>query len=135
MAMVVWVMMGIAVWHFTVFLPDRFAGGIVGAFMAAFVGAVIVGFLANGLTVPGQSDTDIVQALIAIPGAVIGLAISYWYGARMDRASGIDHGQTRVGRTSFRRPRERVAARRRTQACGAPSAPVPTRPGGVRPRS
>ena len=32
MAMVVWVMMGIAVWHFTVFLPDRFWGGIVGAF-------------------------------------------------------------------------------------------------------
>ena len=40
MAMVVWVMMGIAVWHFTVFLPDRFCGGIVGAFVAAFVGAV-----------------------------------------------------------------------------------------------
>ena len=76
MAMVVWVMMGIAVWHFTVFLPDRFWGGIVGAFLAAFLGAVIVGFLANGLTVPGQSDTDIVQALIAIPGAMIGLAIS-----------------------------------------------------------
>ena len=97
MAMVVWVMMGIAVWHFTVFLPDRFAGGIVGAFGAAFVGAVIVGFLANGLTVPGQSDTDIVQALIAIPGAAIGLAVSYWAGARADRASGIDHGQTRAG--------------------------------------
>ena len=62
MAMVVWVMMGIAVWHFTVFLPDRFWGGIVGAFLAAFLAAVIVGFLANGLTVPGQSDTDIVQA-------------------------------------------------------------------------
>ena len=40
MAMVVWVMMGIAVWHFTVFLPDRFYGGIVGAFLAAFLAAV-----------------------------------------------------------------------------------------------
>ena len=97
MAMVVWVMMGIAVWHFTVFLPDRFWGGIVGAFVAAFLSSVIVGFLANGLTVPGQDDTDIIQALIAIPGAMIGLAISYWYGARMDRAHGIDHGQTRAG--------------------------------------
>ena len=37
MGLVVWVMMGIAVWHFTVFLPDRFWGGIVGAFLAAFV--------------------------------------------------------------------------------------------------
>jgi hypothetical protein len=97
MAMVVWVMMGIAVWHFTVWLPDRYWGGIVGAFVAAFLGAVIVGFLANGLTVPGQNDTDFAQALIAIPGALIGLAFSYWYGARADRASGVDHGQTRAG--------------------------------------
>lgn len=97
MAMVVWVMMGIAVWHFTVFLPDRFFGGIVGAFIAAFSGAAIVGFLANGLTVPGQDDTDIMQALIAIPGAMIGLGLSYWWGARVDREHGIDHGQTRAG--------------------------------------
>ena len=97
MAMVVWFMMGIAVWHFTVFLPDRFWGGIVGAFVAAFLAAVIFGFLVNGLTVPGQSDTNITQALIAIPGSMIGLAISYWYGARMDRTHGVDHGQTRAG--------------------------------------
>jgi uncharacterized membrane protein YeaQ/YmgE (transglycosylase-associated protein family) len=97
MSMVVWVMMGIAVWHFTVWLPDRFYGGIVGAFVAAFVGSAIFGFVANGFTVPGQNDTDIVQALIALPGSVIGLAISYWYGARADRESGIDHGQTRAG--------------------------------------
>ena len=37
MSLIVWVMMGIAVWHFTVFVPDRFWGGIVGAFLAAFV--------------------------------------------------------------------------------------------------
>ncbi len=97
MAMVVWVMMGIAVWHFTVWLPDRYWGGIVGAFGAAVLSAALVGFLANGLTIPGQNDTDILQALIAIPGALIGLAFSYWYGARMDREHGIDHGQTRAG--------------------------------------
>jgi hypothetical protein len=97
MAAVVWVMMGIAVWHFTVFVPDRFWGGIVGAFMAAFLGSVIFGFLVNGLTVPGQGDTGILQALIAIPGALIALAISYFYGARVDREHGIDHGQTRAG--------------------------------------
>ena len=97
MAMVVWVMMGIAIWHFTVFLPDRFWGGIVGAFLAAAVTAAIFGFLVNGLTVPGKSDTEIVQALIAIPGAMIGLTISYLWGARMDRESGIDHGHTREG--------------------------------------
>ena len=36
-------MMGIAVWHFTVFVPDRFWGGIVGAFFAAVVGAALFG--------------------------------------------------------------------------------------------
>ena len=97
MAMIVWTMMGIAVWHFTVFVPDRFWGGIVGAFLAAFVAAVVFGFLVNGLTIPGKNDTEIVQAVIAVPGALIGLAISYLWGARMDRASGVDHGLTHEG--------------------------------------
>lgn len=97
MSMIVWVMMGIAVWHFTVFIPDRFWGGIVGAFFAALFGAAIFGYLANGLTVPGQNDTDLIQALIAIPGAAIGLGLSYWWGAKADREAGIDHGMTRAG--------------------------------------
>ena len=97
MSLVVWVMMGIAVWHFTVFVPDRFWGGIVGAFLAAVVSAAIFGFAVNGGTVPGQNDTELVQALIAIPGAAIGLAISYLWGARLDREHGIDHGFTRAG--------------------------------------
>jgi hypothetical protein len=97
MALVVWVMMGIAVWHFTVFLPDRFWGGIVGAFAAAFISAAIFGFIVNGGTVPGKNDTELIQALIAIPGSAIGLAISYFWGARYDREHGIDHGHTRQG--------------------------------------
>ena len=84
MSLLVWVMMGIAVWHFTVFLPDRFYGGIVGAFLAAIAGAVVFGFLVSGLTVPGQSETGLVQALIAIPGSAIGLAISDAAGARWE---------------------------------------------------
>jgi hypothetical protein len=97
MSMVVWIMMGIAVWHFTIFLPDRFWGGIVGAFLAAAAGAAVFGFLVNGFTVPGANDTGILQALIAIPGSAIGLALSYWWGARVDRSHGIDHGLTRAG--------------------------------------
>ncbi len=89
MSMVVWVMMGIAVWHFTVFLPDRFWGGIVGAFLVAMVGALVFGFVVNGFTVPGQNDTDIAQALIAIPGSLIALGISYWYGKRQDEESNL----------------------------------------------
>ena len=97
MGMVVWVMMGIAVWHFTVFVPDRFWGGIVGAFLAAFVSAALFGFIVNGGTVPGQDDTHLIQAVIAIPGALIGLALSYLWGARADREHGVDHGHTREG--------------------------------------
>jgi hypothetical protein len=97
MALVVWVMMGIAVWHFTVFLPDRFWGGIVGAFAAAVVAAAIFGFAANGATVPGRHDTELIQALLAIPGSAIGLALSYVWGTRTDRLAGVDHGFTRAG--------------------------------------
>jgi uncharacterized membrane protein YeaQ/YmgE (transglycosylase-associated protein family) len=97
MSVVVWVMMGIAVWHFTVFVPDRFRGGIVGAFLAAVVGAVVFGVLANGLSVPGRNDTGLVQALIAVPGTLLALAASYFWGARADAAAGVDHGFTRAG--------------------------------------
>ena len=34
MAVLAWVMMGLAIWHFTIFVDDRFWGGIVGAFIA-----------------------------------------------------------------------------------------------------
>ena len=89
MSIVVWVMMGIAIWHFTVFVPDRFWGGIVGAFVVAMFGAVIFGFFVNGLTVPGQNDTDLAQALIAVPGALLALALSWLYGARLETRQGV----------------------------------------------
>ena len=88
MSMLVWVMMGIAVWHFTVFVPDRFWGGIVGAFGAAIVGAALFGLAVAGLSIPGRNDTDLVQALIAIPGSVIGLGLSYVYGSRLEASGG-----------------------------------------------
>jgi hypothetical protein len=61
--------------------------------------------------VPGQDDTEIVQALIAIPGAMIGLALSYFWGARLDREHGIDHGQTRAGAREALVPGESSGAR------------------------
>jgi hypothetical protein len=87
MSVLVWVMMGIALWHFTVWFPDRYWGGIVGAFLAAIAGAVIVGLIANGVAIPGRHDTHLGQALIAIPGALLGLAASYFYGARTEGAT------------------------------------------------
>ncbi len=80
MSMLVWVMMAIAVWHFTVWVPDRFWGGIVGALLAAIAGAIVFGVVVSGFKVPGESDTTIAAALESIPGTLIGLGISYWYG-------------------------------------------------------
>ena len=88
MSMVVWVMMGIAIWHFMVFVPDRFWGGIVGAFIVAILGAVIFGFIASGLTVPGRNDTDLAEALICVPGTLLALGLSWLYGSRLERQAG-----------------------------------------------
>ena len=83
MNFVVWIMMGIAVWHFAVFVPDRFWGGIVGAFGAAAVGAVAVGLLLAGGKI---NDPSLVTAIEAIPGALIGLGACWLYGARREAA-------------------------------------------------
>jgi hypothetical protein len=92
MAILSWVMISLAIWHFTVFVPDRFWGGIVGACIGAVAGGVIVGFLVHGLSPPSRDDTTIVTALLGIPGAVIGLAAVYAYGARTEReAAGAGH--------------------------------------------
>ncbi len=81
MGALVWVMMGLALWHFTIFIPDRFWSGIVGAFLGSVLGALLFGLLINGFVVPGQNDTDLLTALEAIPGALIGIAAVYFYGA------------------------------------------------------
>ena len=87
MGMLAWVMMGLALWHFTIFLPDHFWGGIVGAFLGALFGAVIFGLLVNGLEVPGPDETTVLTALEAIPGAVLGMAATYYEGLRRERAA------------------------------------------------
>jgi hypothetical protein len=84
MAALVWVMMGIAVWHFSIFVPDRFWSGIVGAFVGAVVGALLFGFLIHGLTVPGQNDTNLINAFEAIPGSILGMAVVYLIGMRQE---------------------------------------------------
>jgi hypothetical protein len=84
MALVVWFTMGIALWHFTVFMPDRFWQGIVGALLGATTGAVVFGALVAVVTGQGLGDTDIGTALIAIPGTVIGLAVIWVIGVRQE---------------------------------------------------
>ena len=82
MAMLVWVMVGLAVWHFTVLLPDDFYGGIVGAFVGAVIGSVIFGLDRQPRRVPGESGTDFITGVEGDPGAVLGLAVTWWLGKR-----------------------------------------------------
>ena len=84
MGLLAWAMMGLALWHFTIWLPDRFWGGIVGAFLGALAGAVVVGLIINGASVPGQNDTHLLTALEGVPGAVLGMAAVYLEGMRRD---------------------------------------------------
>ena len=85
MGMLGWVMMGLAIWHFTIFLPDRFFGGIVGAFVGSLLGAAIGGlvifaFANSGVGIPGRSQTTIAVVLYAVPGALAGIAAVYALG-------------------------------------------------------
>ena len=84
MALLVWFTMGIALWHFTVFLPDRFWQGIVGAFLGSVVGAMAFGAIV--LIASGQSvgNTDIGTAMAAVPGVAIGLGIVWLIGVRTE---------------------------------------------------
>ncbi len=86
MGMLAWVMMGLALWHFTIWLPDHYWGGIVGAFVGALAGAVLSGLIINGFHIPGRHDTHLLTALDAIPGALIGMGIVYLLGLRQERA-------------------------------------------------
>jgi ABC-type Fe3+ transport system permease subunit len=87
MALVVWITMGIALWHFTVFLPERFWQGIVGAFLGAVIGAVVFGLIVEVASSKGLGDTDLVTALTAIPGVAIGLGVVWLIGVRQENAA------------------------------------------------
>jgi ABC-type Fe3+ transport system permease subunit len=92
MGMLGWVIMGLAIWHFTIFLPDRFWGGIVGAFVGSLAGSIVVGLViyavkVSALRVPGEKATTIGIVLYAVPGALLGIAVVYLEGMRRERAA------------------------------------------------
>ncbi len=85
MALLVWFTMGIALWHFTVFMPDHFWQGIVGAFLGSVLGAMIFGAIVEAITGRGLGNTDLLTALVAVPGVAIGLGVVYAVGLRSER--------------------------------------------------
>ena len=90
MAALVWFTTGVALWHFTVFLPDRFWGGIVGALLGAATGAMITGAIGQILTGDSIGTTGIETVLFAIPGTALGLAAVWTLGVRQERAAGLE---------------------------------------------
>jgi ABC-type Fe3+ transport system permease subunit len=84
MALIVFFITGIAIWHFAVFVPDRFWQGIVGAFLGAVLGSVIFGLIVQEASGKTLGETDLSTALIAIPGTLIGLAVVYAIGMRSE---------------------------------------------------
>jgi ABC-type Fe3+ transport system permease subunit len=87
MALVVWFTMGIALWHFTVFLPERFWQGIVGAFLGSVIGAIVFGLIVELISNKGLGETNLVTALTAIPGVALGLGVVWLIGARQEKAA------------------------------------------------
>jgi Stage V sporulation protein family len=90
MGLLGWVIMGLAIWHYTIWLPDRFWGGIVGALLGSLAGSIVVGLIIYGvkvsaLKVPGEKATDIAVVLYAVPGALLGMAAVYLEGMRRER--------------------------------------------------
>lgn len=71
-------------WHFTVLLPDKFAGGIIGAFLAALFGALVSGYALPAPGLPTENPPGLSEAIRALPGSALALAGSYVWGARQD---------------------------------------------------
>lgn len=85
MSILVWTMVGMALWHFAVLFPDRFWGGIIGAFLAAVTGALLTGYALPEPGIPAANPPGLAEALWAIPGSVLGLIVSYLIGVRLER--------------------------------------------------
>ncbi|HEV7808249.1 MAG TPA: hypothetical protein VGO80_20750 [Solirubrobacteraceae bacterium] len=85
MGALAWTMMGLALWHFTIFIPDRFWAGIVGAFLGSVLGAILFGLVVHGFAVPGQDETNLGTVLEAVPGSLLGVALVYFVGDRAER--------------------------------------------------
>ena len=94
MGLLVWIMVAIALWHFTIFLPDRWWSGIVGAFAGAVVGSVIFGLIIHAGTIPGQAETDLLTAFESVPGALLGMAAVWFLGVRSEESHVHDYDYT-----------------------------------------
>lgn len=80
-------MVGLAMWHFAVLVPDRFVGGIVGALLAAVAGALLSGYALPTPGIPTANPPGMQETLWAIPGSIVFLVASWIVGSPRERAA------------------------------------------------
>lgn len=79
MAIVVFLTLALAIWHFTVFLPERFWLGIIGALLAAILGALFSGLVLQTILGRSLGETDALTLLLPLPGIILFLALAYFF--------------------------------------------------------
>ena len=80
MSILIWFTVALALWHFTIYVPDRFWQGIIGALIGCLVGGMISGAIVEVIFSNGLSDTDLITFLAAVPGTVVGAWVVYRIG-------------------------------------------------------
>jgi tetrahydromethanopterin S-methyltransferase subunit D len=83
-AIVIWIIVGLALWHLTIFVPDHFWGGIVGALIGCVGGAMISGAIFELILSRGLNDVDMLTFLSALPGFFAGAWLIYWIGLKTE---------------------------------------------------
>lgn len=84
MSVLVSAMLGLAFWHFAVLVPDRFWGGIIGAFLAALGGALATGFLLPSPGVPSANPPWGRGGVVGDPPARWSRWSPRWHGERRE---------------------------------------------------
>jgi len=86
-SVLVWAMIGIAIWHLVVRLPDKFYGGIIGAFLASLGGALLSGYLLPSPGIPEANPPGVQEAIWPIPGTLLAVVVLYACGARREAST------------------------------------------------
>lgn len=82
MAILVWFTVALALWHFTILVPDRFWQGIIGALIGCVIGGLISGAVIELAMGRSVNETDVLTFFTAVPGTLVGAYVVYWLGIR-----------------------------------------------------
>ena len=97
MSILIWAM--VAVWHFAVLVPDRFWDGIIGAFLAALLGALASGVRAADSRDPARQSARSERGVVAASRSALGLIASYLHGLQKERTARVSEGRRVVPRS------------------------------------